>query len=308
MAQPNIDFKETEKKIKDFWEKNKIYEFDHKKKGKIYSIDTPPPTVSGKMHMGHAFSYSQQDFIARYKRMKGLNVFYPFGTDDNGLPTEKLIENTKKIKSKDMSRSEFIKICLSELKKILPKFIQDWKDLAVSCDYDLYYSTIDEHSRKISQKSFIELYKKGQVYKKKFPTIWDTVFQTPIAQAELEDKEIETFFSTLKFKAEGKDLLISTTRPELLGACVAVFVNPKDKRYKNLVGKKATVPLFNHEVPILEDASADLEKGTGVLMVCSYGDKYDVDAVQRHKLNPKVIFNPNGTINEGKYSNPIPNH
>jgi len=297
----NLDFKEIEKKWKLFWEKEKIYRFDAGKKGKIFSIDTPPPTVSGEMHIGHAFSYSQQDFIARFRRMKDDNVFYPFGTDDNGLPTERLVEKIKKVKSKNISRAEFIELCLKTLKEITPSFIQDWKDLGISCDYEIYYSTIDKNSRKISQKFFIDLFNKGLIYKKEFPTIWCPECQTPIAQAELEDKEEESLFFTLKFKVDGKDLLIATTRPELLGACVAVFVHPEDKRYKNIVGKKAKVPLFNIEVPIMADSSAEIEKGTGVLMVCSYGDKFDVDAINRHKLKPKIILNKNGTLNLKEY-------
>ncbi len=296
---PEIDIKEMEKKLRDLWEREGIYRFDRKSKQKIYSIDTPPPTVSGKMHIGHAFSYSQQDFIARYKRMAGFNVFYPFGTDDNGLPTEKLIEKTKNVKSKSMSREEFISLCLKTLKEITPEFIQDWKNLGVSCDYSIYYSTIDKNTQRLSQKYFLHLYKKGKIYKKEFPTIWDTEFQTPVAQAELEDKTQDTLFTTLKFKVKetNQDLLIATTRPELLGACVAVFINPKDKRYNKLIGKKAIVPIFNHEVPILGDESAEIEKGTGILMICSYGDKYDVDAISRHKLKPRVILNKDGTLN-----------
>ncbi len=294
------DFKEVEERLKNFWEKEKVYRFDSSKKGKVFSVDTPPPTVSGKMHIGHAFSYSQQDFIARFRRMKE-NVFYPFGTDDNGLPTERLIEKTKKIKSKDMSRNEFIKLCLKSLKEITPDFIEDWKKLGISCDYDVYYSTIDGDSRKISQKSFIELFKKEEIYKKEFPTIWCPECQTPIAQAELEDKEESSLFSTLKFKCEDKEILIATTRPELLGACVCVFVNPEDKRYKELIGKKAKVPLFDFEVPIIADKSAEMDKGTGVLMVCSYGDKYDVDAINRQSLEPKLILEKDGKIKNGKY-------
>jgi len=299
MAEDN--FHELEKKWLEYWEKEKIYKFDPNSDKQIYSIDTPPPTVSGKMHIGHAFSYSQQDFIARYKRMSGFNVFYPFGTDDNGLPTEKLIQTLKNVKSTEMSRSDFIKLCSNTLKEITPDFISDWKNLAISCDYNLYYSTIDSNSRKISQKAFIELYKKGFIYKKEFPTIWDTVFQTPVAQAELEDKEKETLFTTLRFLVEGKDLPIATTRPELLGACVAVFVNPEDKRYKYLVGKQAKVPIFNQFVPIISDQSANMEKGSGVLMICSYGDKYDLDAIARHKLSPRIILNKNGTLNIAPY-------
>ncbi|MEK6854877.1 MAG: valine--tRNA ligase [Nanoarchaeota archaeon] len=298
---PEFNILEMEKRWREHWEKEGIYRFDIKSKKKIYSIDTPPPTVSGDMHMGHAFSYSQEDFIARYKRMQGYNVFYPFGTDDNGLPTERLIERLKNVKSKEMSRAEFIKLCLKTLKEITPRFVQDWKDLGVSCDYDLFYSTIDEHSQRISQESFIELYKKGLIYKENFPTIFCPECQTPIAQAELEDKVLESQFSTLKFSSGRKELLIATTRPELLGACVCVFVNPKDRRYKELIGKKARVPLFDFEVPIIADESADLDKGTGILMVCSYGDKYDVDAIQRYKLEPKIVFGTDGRLNIGKY-------
>lgn len=300
MHETNIQ--EIEKQILRFWEKEKIYKFNKSSKKKIYSIDTPPPTVSGNMHVGHAFSYSQQDFIARFKRMSGFEVFYPFGTDDNGLPTERLVEKINNIKSKSMSRTDFIALCLKTLKEITPDFIQDWKNLGISCDYDLYYSTIDENSQKISQQSFLQLYKKGLIYKEKFPTIYCPECQTPVAQAELEDKTKTTQFTTLKFKSENKDLPIATTRSELLAACVAVFINPQDKRYKHLIGKKAVVPLFNHQVPIIQDESANIEKGTGVLMVCSYGDKYDVDAIKRHKLQPKIIINKNGTLNIPKYN------
>ncbi len=293
---PDLDTKTIEQKWLSYWEKEKTYKFDQNSKKKVYSIDSPPPTVSGAMHLGHAFSYAQQDFIARYKRMRGFNVFYPFGTDDNGLPTERLVEKINNVKSKSMQRSEFIQLCLKTLKEITPNFVQDWKNLGVSADYNIYYSTINKESQKLSQNSFIELYKKKLIYKAEFPTIYCIECQTPIAQAELEDKEKETHFTTLHFKCEGKDLPIATTRPELLGACVAVFINPRDKRRKNLIGKKAVVPIFNHEVPIIVDDSADIEKGTGILMVCSYGDKYDVEAIKRHKLKPKIIFSKKGLL------------
>lgn len=295
------DFSEAEPRILQIWEKNKTYKFNPKNNGKIYSVDTPPPYISGKMHIGHAFSYSQQDFIVRFMRMRGHNIFYPFGTDDNGLPTERFIEKVNKVKSKNMSRAEFIELCLKTLKTETPKCIQDFKDLAISSDYDMYYSTIDKHSQKVSQKSFIELFKDGIAYQKDFPTIWCPDCQTSIAQAELEDKEHGSFFSTLKFESEGKELPIATTRPELLPACVAIFVHPEDERYKEFVGKKAIVPITNQEVPIIEDESADPEKGTGVLMICSYGDRFDVDAINRHNLSPKVILDKDGTFSEGPY-------
>lgn len=291
---------EVEEKIRKFWDKGKIFKFDSKKKGEVFSIDTPPPYISGRMHIGHAFSYSQQDFIARFWRMNE-NVFYPFGTDDNGLPTERFVEKINNVKSKNMSRAEFIKLALNTIKKETLKSIEDFKILGISADYDIYYSTIDNHSRKISQRSFIDLYKNKLVYRIKVPTPWCIDCQTSIAQAELEDKEGTSLFSTLKFKVEEKDLLIATTRPELLDACVAVFVNPKDKRYKPLIGKKAKVPLFDFEVPIIADESAEIDKGTGVLMVCSYGDRFDVDAINRHKLNPRIILNEDGTMVGDKY-------
>jgi valyl-tRNA synthetase len=295
------DAKTVEKKWRKFWEKEKIYKFKEESKKKFYSIDTPPPTLSGDMHIGHAFSYAQQDFIARFQRMFTGSVFYPFGTDDNGLPTERLVERLKKVKSKEMSRAKFIQLCLATLREITPDFIQQWKDLGISCDYDIYYSTIDNNSRKLSQRSFLDLVKKKIAYRREFPTIWCPECQTSIAQAELEDKEKPGLFSTLKFKVKGEDLLIATTRPELLGACVGVFVHPKDNRYKKFIGKKAVVPLFNYEVLILSDSSADMEKGTGAMMVCSYGDKYDVDAINRHKLEPRIIFDKQGRIKQGNY-------
>lgn len=293
-----------EKEILRFWEKEGIYKFDKRKKGKIYSIDTPPPTVSGDMHIGHAFSYSQQDFIARFQRMLLVGrgqVFYPFGTDDNGLPTERLVEKMNNVRSKEVSRSDFIDLCLRSLKEITPGFIQQWKNIGISADYNLYYSTIGEAARRISQKSFIELYKKKLAYKANFPTLWCPECQTAIAQAELEDKNIASNFITIKFHAGGKDLPIATTRPELIGACVAIFVNPKDTRYKGLKGKKTRVPLFGHEVPIIFDDSASMDKGTGAMMVCSYGDKYDVDAIARYKLVPRIVFDKQGRVIEGKY-------
>lgn len=292
------DHKEIEKKILEFWEKNKIYKFDINR-SKTFSIDTPPPTVSGKMHMGHAFSYSQQDFIARYKRMKE-NVFYPFGTDDNGLPTERLIEKIKNVKSKEMSRAEFIKLCLKTLKEITPAFIQDWKNLGISSDYDIYYSTIDENSRKISQKSFLDLYKKNIIYKDIFPTIWCPECQTPIAQAELEDKEKDSQFVFIKAELEnGSTITYATTRPELLHACVCISVHKDDERYKKFIGKKAKIPISNKLVPIIADEFAKIDFGTGVVYWCPYGDKHDVEFLARHpEFKPISVLEKDGTLNK----------
>jgi len=296
------DFAEVEPRIQKFWEDKKIFATNFAKKI-TYTIDTPPPTVSGAMHIGHSFSYSQQDFIARFRRMNG-GVFYPFGTDDNGLPTEKLVEKITKVNSKKMSREEFIKLCLKTIKKILPDFIEDWKRLGISADYLNMYSTIDTDSRKASQKNFLGLLKKGHVYQDSFPAIWCPSCQTGVAQADLEDKDFKSKFLTLKFRVKetSEKLAIATTRPELLGACQAVFIHPKDSRAKKLKGKHAVVPIFGTIVPILEDATADPEKGTGILMVCSYGDKHDVAAFQKHRLKEKVVFEKDGTLNIKPYS------
>jgi len=294
---------EAEPRIRNFWEKQKVYAFDAKRKGKIFSVDTPPPTVSGKMHVGHAYSYTQEDVIVRFKRMNGFNVFYPFGTDDNGLPTERLIEKMKGVKAKDMQREEFIKICLSTLKEILPPFVEDWKKMGVSCDFDIYYSTVNEHSRRISQRSFIELHEQGREYQKEAPTIWCPECQTAIAQFELQDKESDTMFNDIVFKSGKENLVIATTRPELLPSCVALFYNPTDERYKKFKGKHAKVPLFNFEVPILEDEKADPSKGTGIVMCCTFGDQQDVDWFKQHNLPLKLSIDEKGHMNEkaGKY-------
>ncbi len=298
----SYNFKEVEKRIISFWEKEKIFKFRDSKK-KIFSVDTPPPTVSGKMHIGHAFSYAQQDFIIRYKRMSGNNVYYPFGIDDNGLPTERLVEKTKGVRAKDMSRQEFIALCLDFLKEELPRFIQDWKNIGISCDFEKYYSTISDYSRKISQLSFLDLYKKNRLERRDAPAMWCTECRTGISQVEAKDKEIESTFNYVVFKVNGKDLVIATTRPELLPACVAVFYHPSDKRFKRLKGKEAEVPLFNFKVQILEDERADPKKGTGIVMCCTFGDQTDMEWQKAHSLPIKEAITKDGKMSEiaGKY-------
>ena len=298
-----FDVKKIEEKWKNFWEKEGIYSFNPNSKSKIYSIDTPPPTVSGRMHIGHAFSYSQQDFIVRYKRMRGYNVFYPFGADNNGVATERLIEKEEHVRSRDMSREAFIKLCLNYLKKELPLFIQDWKNIGISCDWKMSYSTINEHSRKISQWSFLDLYKKGRVYRKDAPAMWCPECQTGISQVEAQDKEMESTFNDVVFKVDGKDLVIATTRPELLPACVGVFYHPSDSRYKKLKCKNARVPLFNFEIPIMEDERVDREKGTGIVMCCTFGDQTDMEWQKAYNLPIREAIGREGRMTEiaGKY-------
>jgi len=297
------DFKKSEELIKKFWEKEKIYAFDRKSKKKIFAIDTPPPTVSGKMHIGHAFSYSQQDFVIRYKRMKGYNIFYPFGTDDNGLPTERLVEKSRGVKARDMSREQFIKLCMEFLKEELPGFIQDWKSIGISCDFDIYYSTINKYCRKISQWSFLDLYKKGRIYRKDAPAMYCPECRTGVSQVEIKDKEIDSEFVYVKFKVGNEDLIIATTRPELLPACVSIFYHPGDKRFSKFKGKQAKVPLFNFSVPIMEDDRASKEKGTGIVMCCTFGDQTDMEWQKAYKLEIKEAITRDGRMAEiaGKY-------
>jgi len=300
----HYDPKEVEPKWQKYWEEKGTYKFDKKSEKTIYSIDTPPPTVSGKMHLGHSFSYSQQDFIARFKRMAGFNVFYPFGTDDNGLPTKLLVEKEKKVKASMMDRKEFVELCLKTLKEELrPKYISDWKKIGMSCDFTLFYTTIDNHSQKISQKSFIDLYNAGREYRTEAAAMFCPKCQTAISQVETEDKDISSFFNDIIFKTENEDLTIATTRPELLPACVAVFYHPDDKRYQHLKGKTAKVPVFDFEVPILEDERADPEKGTGIVMCCTFGDSTDVEWQKAHNLPIKEAINKYGKMTElaGKY-------
>lgn len=288
---------ETEPKWQEFWEKEGIYKFNPKAKGEIFSIDTPPPTVSGKMHIGHTYSYTHEDFIARYRRMKGENVFFPFGTDNNGLATERLIEKTKNVRANRMERNEFIKLCNKTIKEITPDFICDWQRVGMSCDFSKIYSTIDDNSRRISQKYFIDLHKKGYAYRQEAPVVWCPYCQTAIAQAELEDKEQETFFDDIIFKLKDKkDLIVATTRPELLSSCVAVFVHPDDKRYKKLIGQYAQVPIFGNRVEIMADKKVDPEKGTGVVMCCTFGDKTDVEWFKEYKLPLVMSLDKDGSM------------
>ncbi|MBS3166370.1 valine--tRNA ligase [Candidatus Woesearchaeota archaeon] len=298
MELKNYDPKVSEPKWQQFWADNDIFAFHPSPKKETFSIDTPPPTVSGKMHLGHAFSYSQQDIVVRFQRMNGKNVFFPFGTDDNGLPTEKLIEKSKNISSKMMRREEFIKICEEVIKEEKPKFIQSWKDIGMSADFKRSYSTINKHCQITSQASFIELYKKGRIYQQESPGTYCVSCQTAIAQAEFESVDLKSSFNDIVFKCGAKELIIATTRPELIPACVALFHHPEDKRYKSLKCKFAQVPLFNYEVPILTDETVDKEKGTGLMMVCTFGDKEDVDKWFRYNLPIRVVLEKNGRLNE----------
>lgn len=295
------DHKATEKKWQQQWESDKVYAWDESQpRENTFVIDTPPPTVSGLLHMGHIFSYTQADFVARYQRMSGKTVFYPMGFDDNGLPTERLVEKTKKVRATDMSREDFIKLCDGVAEEARAEFRRLFESVALSVDWDQEYHTISDDSRKISQLSFLDLHKKGRVYRKMLPMHWDPVDQTAIAQAEVEDKEMPSQKNYIHFgliDESGKEiekLPIMTTRPELLGACVAVMCHPDDAaKYK---GKMAVTPVFGVKVPIVADEKVNKEKGTGLVMCCTFGDETDIAWWREHSLNTRIILNKYGKI------------
>lgn len=297
MLDKKYNFKEKEEKWEKYWEENNIYEFkpDHRK---VYSIDTPPPTVNGKIHIGHIFSYSQAEMIARYKRMMGYNVFYPFGFDDNGLPSERLVEREQGKKAHEIGREEFSKLCYDTTNKYEEEFKKLFKRAGFSADVDHAYKTVSPSSSKISQLSFLELVEKGHCYHKESPALWCSECLTSIAQAELETKTIKTTFNYIHFytKEDHEEFTIATTRPELLPAIVCVFVNPSDEKHKHLIGKTACIPVVEEEVPILADEKVAIDKGTGVVMCCTFGDQTDIEWWKKYNLPLKNIFTKDGHI------------
>jgi valyl-tRNA synthetase len=287
----------VEQQNQSIWEEEGIYHFSRESRNAVYSIDTPPPTVSGNLHLGHVYSYSQTDFIARYRRMRGDNVFYPMGYDDNGLPTDRLVEKRFGVRAMDLERADFIDKCLRVSEETEQEYMELWKRIGLSIDWRYTYRTIDERSRRIAQYSFLDLFKKGLVYRRDAPTIWCPECQTAIAQADLNDLDRETEFTTLAFKVDdGRILPVATTRPELLPACVAIFIHPDDQRYHKLIGRTATVPLFGQSVPILVDHAVEPDKGTGAVMCCTFGDVTDVAWWYTHQLPLVELISPSGTL------------
>lgn len=284
MFDKKYDHTQAELEAQQLWAKQDTYKASNNP-GTLYSVDTPPPTISGSLHIGHVFSYTQTDIIARFKRMSGFSVFYPFGFDDNGLPTEKFVEKKNDVTAYSMSRSAFIDLCLKETQEVEKKFEQLWRQIGLSVDWSLQYSTIESRTRKISQASFIELYKKGYIYRKNEPALYCTTCRTTVAQAELDDAEKPSIFNDIVFEdCNGTPLLIATTRPELLSSCVAVFYHPSDTRYQHLAGTLAKVPVYENLVPVLADEDVDPLKGTGLVMCCTFGDKMDIGWYKKYNL------------------------
>ena len=306
MLKKRYNFSEVEKKWQDFWQENEIYRFIPSSNRPVFSIDTPPPTVNGKIHIGHIFSYSQAEIIARYMRLKGYNVFYPFGFDDNGLPTERLVEKLHGMKARETTRQNFTDWCLHETAKLEEEFKKLFISAGFSCDWNCQYSTISPKAQAISQRSFIELYNQGKVHFSEAPALWCTECQTAVAQAELETQEKPSTFNFLKFYIDGSDqfIEIATTRPELLPACQCVFIHPDDEKHRDLLGKSVRVPLFDLVVPVLQDEKVDMTKGSGIVMCCTFGDLTDLEWYKKYSMTFAEAILPDGTMSKlcGKYS------
>ena len=295
---------EKEEKWLNYWRNNKIYEFKLDNR-EVYSIDTPPPTVNGKIHIGHIFSYSQAEMIARYKRIRGYNVFYPFGFDDNGLPSERLVEKEQSKKAHEIGREEFSKLCYETTNRYEEEFQELFSRLGVSTDWNMCYKTVSPTTVKISQTSFLDLLDKGHCYHKESPALWCNECLTSIAQAELETKTLKTTFNYVNFETvEDKEkFTIATTRPELLPAIVCVFVNPSDEKHKHLIGKTAHIPVIDVEVPIMGDDKVAIDKGTGIVMCCTFGDQTDIEWWKKYNLPLKYIF-----TDDGRITSSVPNY
>jgi len=313
---------EVERRCFERWQKAQVYEYDPARpRGETFVIDTPPPTASGSLHPGHVFSYTHTDLVARYRRMLGQNVFYPMGWDDNGLPTERRVQNyfhircdpaapyepgleleeanakQRKERPRQVSRPNFIEACERVTEQDERAFKALWERLGLSVDWRQEYQTIDAHARRTAQFSFLDLHGKGMVESRFAPTLWDVDFQCAVAQAELEDREKPGAFHDLEFGVEGGgSFAISTTRPELLAACVGVTAHPEDARYRELFGKRAVTPLFRVPVPIFPSDKADPEKGTGILMVCTFGDATDVEWWRDQSLLLRQLVGRNGRL------------
>ena len=301
------------------WDAEAVYRFDRTRpRSDVFSIDTPPPTVSGSLHVGHVFSFTHTDVVARFQRMRGKAVFYPMGWDDNGLPTERRVQNYFGVRCDPslpydpsfvppekpgkqvipVSRPNFIELCARLTAEDEKAFERLWRYLGLSVDWSMTYATIDRRSQRISQLAFLRLLRRGLAYQLEAPTLWDVDFRTAVAQAELEDREQPGAYHRIRFQIADRDdfVTIDTTRPELIPACVALVAHPDDERYKPLFGKDVTTPLFGVRVPVRAHTLADPEKGTGVAMICTFGDITDVTWWRELNLPVRAIIQANGAF------------
>ena len=298
---------ELEKKIRKLWDEEKIYAFNINTKKKIFTIDTPPPYPSGRpWHIGAAAHYSQIDMIARTARMLGFEVYFPIGIDRNGLPVEIYTEKKYEVNMHEIPREKFIKLCSHALDDLEAEMIQIMKLMGLSGDFDNHYRTDSEEYRALTQATFIELWKEGLIYEATRPNNYCPVCKTTIADAEVEYEELPTELIYIKFKLkeENKEITIATTRPELICSCQAIIFNPQDERYKNLEGKHAIIPIYGREVPIISHPYAKMEFGSGLVMICSYGDYSDVRLFRELRLKEIIAITPEGKMgkNAGKYA------
>ncbi len=299
-ADKKLDFTAQQEKWGPYWEAQGVYHWDaNETRENSYVIDTPPPTVSGHLHMGHVYSFTQTDFMARFQRMRGKNVYYPVGFDDNGLPTERLVEKERNIRAVDMTRDDFIAICHEVVDKAEDVFRSLFRTLAYSFDWRTEYKTISAHARKTSQMSALHLYSQGDLYRSVQPSLWDPVDRTAIAQAEIVEKEQNGVMYDIPFTTEdGDEIMIATTRPELIVACVALMCHPDHPRSKELAGKKAYSALFEVEIPIIADERVDLDKGTGFVQCSTFGDLTDMEWWKQYKLPLRIVVGRDGLLRD----------
>ena len=313
---PSIDG--IEDKWLQLWEEQRTFRFDRSKtRDQIYSIDTPPPTVSGSLHVGHVFSYTHTDTIARYQRMRGREVFYPMGWDDNGLPTERRVQNYFGVRCEPtlpydpsfappaepgkqqipISRTNFVELCTQLTVEDEKAYEKLWRRLGLSVDWTHGYQTIDERARAVSQRAFLRNLERGEAYQAEAPTLWDITFRTAVAQAELEDRERDSAYHAITFhKHDRSTVTIDTTRPELIPACVALVAHPDDERHQPLFGTTVRSPIFDVEIPVVAHPLADPEKGTGIAMVCTFGDITDVTWWRELDLPTRAIIGRDGRV------------
>ncbi len=304
MAQ--YDWRECEQKWQSKWKEWGVHRFDRESDRKVFSIDNPPRYASGNLHLGHAYGYTVIDFAARYKRLKGFNVFYPLCFDTNGTPVEVRVEKVHGVKATDVPRQQFIKMCAEFAEKHISEMTKQFEMLGQSMDPSIYYQTDAHYYRRLTQVSFIRMFKKGLVYKGHFPINWCTRCRTALADAEVDYEHRSTKLNYIRFKEadSGKDVLIATTRPELLCTCLLVAVNPEDKDKGHLVGKELVTPVFGRKVKVIADPKVDPEFGTGTLMICSIGDKDDLEHILKYELPLEKGIDEDGRMTDlaGKYA------